>query len=52
MQFYDLVRFITIDSMFVPNLEPIGSSSQIKDTKYHFFLKIAKYPYLNSPESD
>ena len=39
MQFYDLVRFISIDSMFVPNLEPIGSSSQIKDTKYHFFSK-------------
>ena len=38
-QFYDLVHFISIDSMFVPNLEPIGSSSQIKFTKYHFFSK-------------
>ena len=45
-QFYDLIRFISIDSMFVPNLERIGPSSQIKDTKYHFFLKMAKYPCL------
>ena len=36
--------------MFVPSLERIGSSSQIKDTKHHFFLKMAKYPCLNSPE--
>ena len=49
-QFYDLIRFISIDSMFVPNLERVGPSSQIKDTKYHFFLKVAKYPCLNSPE--
>ena len=38
-QFYDLVRFISIDSMFVPNLERIDSFSQIKDTKYLFFSK-------------
>ena len=38
-QFYDLVHFISIDSMFVPNLEPIGSFSQIKDTKNYFFSK-------------
>ena len=38
-QFYDLVHFISIDSMFVPNLEPTGLSSQIKDTKYLFFSK-------------
>ena len=50
MQFYDLVRFISLDFMFVANLEPIGSSSQIKDTKYHFFLKIVKYSCFNSPE--
>ena len=50
MKFYDLVHFISIDSMFVPNLERIGSSSQIKETKYHSFLKMAKYPCLNSSE--
>ena len=41
-QFYDLVRLISIDSMFVPNLESIGSSSQIKDTKYLFFSQNGK----------
>ena len=45
-QFYDLLRFISIDSMFVPNLERIGSSSQIKDTKYHFFSQNGKIPML------
>ena len=46
-QFHDLVRFIAIYSMFVPNLEPIGSSSQIKDTKYHFFSKWQNTHALN-----
>ena len=44
MQFYDLIRFISLDSMFVPNLGPIGSSSQIKDIKYHFFFSKWKIP--------
>ena len=35
----DFVCFMLITSMFVPNLELIGSSSRIKDAKYHFFPK-------------
>ena len=49
MHYYYVAHFMSIDSMFVPKLEPIGSSSQIKDNKYLFF-KMAKYPCLNSPE--
>ena len=41
---------VSIAPMFVTNLEPIGSSSRIKDTKYHFFLKMAKDPCLNTVE--
>ena len=41
-QFYDLIPFMSIDSMFVPNLESIGSFSQIKDTKYLFFSQNGK----------
>ena len=32
-EFYDLIVFISIAFMFVPNLEPIGSSNRIKDTE-------------------
>ena len=46
-QFYDLVCFISMNSMFVPNLEPISSSSQIKDTKYHFFSKWQNNHFLS-----
>ena len=35
-QFYDLVCFMPIDSMFVSNLEPVGSSNRMNGIKYWF----------------
>ena len=49
-QFCDFACFMLITSMFVPNLELIGSSNRIKDVKYHFFpLKMVTDPCLNLP---
>ena len=46
-QFYVLVYFISIASMFVPNLEPIGSSSGIRTRNTIFFLNGKRpMPYI------